>query len=78
MLGVSMLGTRANCQADRVSVRVAPANGLDNGVFVGINQHYNIDTERRQVISERNNEMLRILKEDWNARMTRFVVSSMI
>lgn len=78
MLGVSMLGTRANCQADRVSVRVAPANGLDNGVFVGINQHYNIDTERRQVISERNNEMLRILEEDWNARMTWFVVSSMI
>ena len=65
--GVSMEGTRPDCDADRVWIRVQPAGGLEHGVFVGINQHYNIETKKRKSIAERNTEVMRILNDDWNS-----------
>ncbi len=65
MLGVSMQGKRANCNADRVSIRVQPVPGIENGIFVGVNQHYAIETENRTAIFDRNQEVMRILNEDW-------------
>jgi hypothetical protein len=67
MLGVSMQGKRPETKADRVSIRVQPADSLENGVFVGVNQHYNIETEQRKSIADRNTEVMRILNEDWNS-----------
>ena len=65
MLGVSMQGKRPNCGSDCISVRVQPAPGIEYGVFVRINQHYAIETVTRSVISDRNQEVMRILNEDW-------------
>ena len=47
MLGVFMRGKRSDCAADRIDIRVQPAPGLTNGVYVGFNQHYNLATESR-------------------------------
>jgi len=67
MLGVSMLGTRTDCSADRISIRIAPASGLENGVYVGVNQQYTIQTDKRSTIPDRNKEVMRILNDDWNS-----------
>lgn len=67
MLSVAMLGKRKDCSADRISIRVVPASGLENGVVVSINQHYNIETEQRISIADRNNEVMRVLKDDWKS-----------
>lgn len=70
MLSVTMLGKRNDCLANRISIRVEPASGLENGVVVGINQHYNIETEQRVSIADRNNEVMRALKDDWKSFRT--------
>lgn len=67
MRGITMEGTRSGCNADRISIRVQPASSFEHGVFIGINQHYNIETEKRTSIAERNTEVMRILNSDWNA-----------
>jgi hypothetical protein len=67
MISVAMLGKRNDCSADRISIRVAPASGLENGVVVSINQHYNIETEHRISTADRNNEVMRALKDDWKS-----------
>lgn len=36
-------------------------------VFVGVNQHYDIETKERSTIADRNNEVMRALNEDWNS-----------
>lgn len=66
MLAVSMSGTRRECAADRVSIQVSPANGLEFGVVVRINQHYTVETVRRTSLPDRNQEVIRILSEDWS------------
>lgn len=63
---VAMEGKRADCDADHVSIRVQPASGLENGVFVAVNQHYNLKTSDRVSISDRNAEAIRILNRDWH------------
>ena len=67
MLGVSMQGKRPDCPAARISIRLQPASGLDYGVFVAINQHYDIETEQRRSIALRNAEVMRVLRDDWNS-----------
>lgn len=66
MRAVVMEGQRDGCDADRVHVRVQPTNRVQ-AVFVGVNQHYNIKTEARQSVRERNAEAIRVVNEDWNS-----------
>ena len=61
-----MEGKREECDADRIHIRVQPTNRAQ-GVLVGVNQHYNIKTEQRQSVRERNAEAIRVVKEDWSS-----------
>jgi hypothetical protein len=67
LMGVSMRGKRTDCEADRMDIRVQPVAGMKNGVLVGINQHYKIETPLRTSVSERNQEAMHILQNDWNS-----------
>lgn len=67
MMGVSVRGKRPDCDADRVDIRVRPVAGIKNGVFVGINQHYQIETSLRTSITERNQTAMHILQNDWGS-----------
>ena len=63
---VAMEGKRADCEADQITIRVQPASGLENGVFVAVNQHYNLKKSDNVPVSDRNAEALRILNSDWH------------
>lgn len=70
MLGVTMRGKREKCSADRVDVRVQPVTSLTHGVFVGINQHYDLKTESRTSVFERNQAAMKILTNEWSSFRT--------
>lgn len=65
MRAVVMEGTRRDCLADKISVRVQPIGGAEDSVLIAINQHYDIETEQRRAISDRIAEVTRILSDDW-------------
>jgi len=64
---VAMEGKRPDCDADQVSIRVQPAPSLENGIFVAVNQHYNLQTTDNASISDRNTAAIRILNNDWHS-----------
>ena len=66
MRAVVIEGKRSECEADRIHIRVQPTN-RPQGVFVGVNQHYNIKTEQRESVPERNAKAIRVIKEDWTS-----------
>ncbi|MEW4451802.1 hypothetical protein AB1L30_03855 [Bremerella sp. JC817] len=67
MIGVSMQGKRPESSSERISIRIHPVMDPENGVFVGVNQHYALKSESRRSISERNCEAMRILGADWTS-----------
>lgn len=66
MRAVVIEGKREACDADRIHIRVQPAN-RPQGVFIGVNQHYNIKTDECQSVRQRNTEAIRVAKKDWNS-----------
>lgn len=65
MLSVAVRGNRAGSAADRVDVRVQPVASPAYGVFVGINQHYDLKTESRESVFDRNQVAINILNNEW-------------
>lgn len=64
---IVMEGQRAGCAADRVHIKVKPSPLSQYAVYVGINQHYDLDGPEQKSVRHRNREAQRILTDDWNS-----------
>ncbi len=60
---------RDDCSAKFVQFRVSPSYEVLNGVFIGVNQHYLLETPERTTTKSRHQEALRILGEEWRPFM---------
>lgn len=60
---VIIAGTRTDCIADRIQIRVQRV--AEHRVFVGINQHYQLATDGDSEPRECHHKALRSLREDW-------------
>ncbi len=44
MAGLTMQGEREGCRAKRIEIRIGPSSKIERGVFVIINEHYEVDS----------------------------------
>jgi len=63
MQQVIVRGKRLHCRADRVDFRVQPSD--NRGVLIAVNQHYQLETDKRVEVRDRHKEAIRALQEDW-------------
>lgn len=66
MLSISVRGKRNNCSADRIDFNVQPVPSPINGILIGVNQHYDLKTDKQTSVYDRNRAAKSILKDDWN------------
>lgn len=65
MAGIMIRGKRSAAPGATLDVRVNPTMDGQNGVFIGINQHYRFDDIDQTAIAQRNERALNILEKDW-------------
>lgn len=63
-LQVIVMGTRSDCVADRMQIRVQL--GSERRVIIGINQHYQVAKDEDVDPRECHNSAQRALRDDWN------------
>jgi len=59
-------GKREGCDADRMQIRIEPSGKLHPGVFVHVNQHYQVDREEDRSAEDRIDFLLKALHDSWS------------
>jgi hypothetical protein len=66
MRSLTILGKRENCGADRVQVKIEPSLKVRPGVFIHVNQHYDLDEGKDKRPGERMLAFLTTLRDSWD------------
>lgn len=59
-------GTRENCKAERLQIRIEPSPNVHPGVYVQVNQHYRVSGDQETSTKDRMVEFLHTLKDSWD------------
>jgi hypothetical protein len=66
MISLTINGTRENCSADGLQVKVEPSTQVHPGVFIQVNEHYQLNKDKEASQRDRMMKFLRNLQESWD------------
>lgn len=67
---IAIQGTKADCSAKRITIRLEPSTKCENGVYMTINQHYDLAEQAILARGGTSEVFADALKADWETFMT--------
>lgn len=67
MESIAVRGKRQGTSAERVTIRIEPSGKCPNGVYVNINQHYNLRAADKPLEGGASRDFLEALSKEWDS-----------
>lgn len=59
-------GKRDNCNANQIQVKIEPSRKAKHGVFIGVNEHYDVRSSEDSSPADRMEVLLKTLRDAWD------------